>query len=255
MRRCIRCPKPVAEISRRSAITTRWSIALRARSAPDLPLLARDGGFIATGYDARLDELKGLRDDSRRTIARLQATYAESTGISALKIRHNNVLGYYIEMAAKHGERLIDEDRASKPTAATPSVCALSIARPWQTRCGLRPWNLPISTTASAPPRTRRWRWNWHCSPISSRKSRRAPARSPTRPPAMAALDVAGALAQLAVDRDYVRPVVDAGTAFAITGGRHPVVEAALRADGGQQPLSPTIARSATATAAPGGCG
>ena len=77
----------------------------------ELPLLTRDGGFIAKGYSGDLDELRTLRDDSRRTIAQLQATYAQAAGIAALKIKHNNVLGYYIEMPNKHGEQLITKSR------------------------------------------------------------------------------------------------------------------------------------------------
>ncbi|MBV8088404.1 MAG: DNA mismatch repair protein MutS, partial [Alphaproteobacteria bacterium] len=74
--------------------------------AAELPLLARDGGFIAAGYSDELDEWKSLRDESRRMIAELQARYAEATGIGALKIRHNNVIGYYIEVAAGHAPKL-----------------------------------------------------------------------------------------------------------------------------------------------------
>src|SRR5690348_11296839 len=66
--------------------------------AADLPLLARDGGFIAKGYSPELDQLRDLRDESRRLIAELQARYAAETGIASLKIRHNNVLGYHIDI-------------------------------------------------------------------------------------------------------------------------------------------------------------
>ena len=75
--------------------------------APDLPLLARDGGFIAAGYDATLDETRALRDDSRKVIAALQASYAEETGISGLKLKHNNVLGYHIDATTKQAEALM----------------------------------------------------------------------------------------------------------------------------------------------------
>ena len=74
--------------------------------AAELPLFARDGGFIAAGYSAELDEWRGLRDESRRMIAALQARYAEETAVAALKIRHNNVIGYYIEVAANHAGKL-----------------------------------------------------------------------------------------------------------------------------------------------------
>ena len=80
--------------------------ALGGALAPELPLMARDGGFVAVGYHAELDELRQLRDDSRKLIADLEARYVSATGIQSLKIRHNNVLGYFVEVAAKHADRL-----------------------------------------------------------------------------------------------------------------------------------------------------
>ncbi len=74
--------------------------------AEELPLFARDGGFIAAGYSGELDEWRRLRDESRRTIAALQAHYAAETAVAALKIRHNNVIGYYIEVSANHAGKL-----------------------------------------------------------------------------------------------------------------------------------------------------
>ncbi|MCE8418890.1 DNA mismatch repair protein MutS, partial [Rhodovulum sulfidophilum] len=71
------------------------------------PLLVRDGGFIATGFDEDLDEARTLRDEGRGVIARMQAGFVEETGISSLKIKHNNVLGYFIEVTATHAERML----------------------------------------------------------------------------------------------------------------------------------------------------
>ena len=76
--------------------------------ADELPLLKRDGGFVRAGYDAALDEARALRDESRRVIAALQANYAELSGVRALKIRHNNVLGYFVEVTAQNGDRLLE---------------------------------------------------------------------------------------------------------------------------------------------------
>ena len=72
------------------------------------PLLARDGGFIAPGYDEDLDEARQLRDEGRGVIAAMQAQYAEHTGISSLKVKHNNVLGYFIETTATHAEKMLN---------------------------------------------------------------------------------------------------------------------------------------------------
>ena len=80
---------------------------LSAALAADLPAFKRDGGFVREGYDASLDETRALRDKSRRVVAALQARYAEDTGIRILKIKHNNVLGYFVEVTAQHGEKLM----------------------------------------------------------------------------------------------------------------------------------------------------
>ena len=75
--------------------------------AEELPALRRDGGFVRAGYEPALDEARALRDESRRVIAALQIRYAESTGVRTLKIRHNNVLGYFVDVTAQHGEKLM----------------------------------------------------------------------------------------------------------------------------------------------------
>src|SRR6266849_2544953 len=80
---------------------------LNAALAEELPHLKRDGGFVRAGYDAALDEARALRDESRRVIAALQARYAETSTVRALKIRHNNVLGYFVEVTAQHGDKLM----------------------------------------------------------------------------------------------------------------------------------------------------
>ena len=79
--------------------------------ADDPPLLARDGGFVRSGFDAALDELRGLRDKSRRLIAALQQRYCEATGISSLKVKHNNVLGYHVDVRNTHAEKLMQDEQ------------------------------------------------------------------------------------------------------------------------------------------------
>ena len=80
---------------------------LQQALAEELPLLRRDGGFVRAGYEPALDEARALRDESRRVIAALQIQYAETTGVRTLKIRHNNVLGYFVDVTAQHGEKLM----------------------------------------------------------------------------------------------------------------------------------------------------
>src|SRR5690606_25291386 len=85
---------------------------LEAALADELPLLKRDGGFVRQGYNAELDEMRALRDQSRRVIAGLQADYIEETGIKSLKIKHNNVLGYFIEVTSNNSGAMTESDAA-----------------------------------------------------------------------------------------------------------------------------------------------
>ncbi len=221
----------IAGLGHHQALIDRLTRAL----SQELPLLARDGGFIAAGYDAALDELKGLRDDSRKLIAGLQATYAEKSDIATLKIRHNNVLGYYIEVAAKHGERLIEEDRAQMAGGETDTTRVRFVHRQTLanamrfTTVELADLDDRIRSAADKAIALELALFADLVTEVNTRAREIAEAAS-----AVAALDVAAALAQLAVDHNYVRPQVDSSLAFALIGGRHPVVEAALKADGGQ---------------------
>src|SRR6185312_114021 len=195
---------------------------LTAALADELPLLKRDGGFVRESYDAALDETRKLRDDSRRVIAGLQARYAEDTGARALKIKHNNVLGYFVEVSAQHGDRMM-----------SPPLNASFIHR--QTLAG----QVRFTTTelgeleskvASAADRALGLELE-----IFERLAGLvidAGEHIKRCAEALAVLDVAASLALLAVERDYARPQVDTSLAFAIEGGRHPVVEQALSRDG-----------------------
>jgi DNA mismatch repair protein MutS len=201
-----------------AALTTELSRAL----ADELPLIKRDGGFVREGYDAALDETRSLRDESRRVIAALQARYADETGVRILKIRHNNVLGYFVEVTAQHGEKML-----------APPLNAIFIHR--QTLAG----QVRFTTTelgeleakiASAGERALGIELD-----IFERLSAAVIAESAAIKDcaeALARLDVASALGALAAERDYARPDVDDSHAFVIDGGRHPVVEQALARDG-----------------------
>ena len=72
-----------------------------------MPLIKRDGGFVREGYEAALDETRNLRDASRLVVAAMQARYADDSCVKGLKIRHNNVLGYFVEVTAQHGDKLM----------------------------------------------------------------------------------------------------------------------------------------------------
>ena len=187
-----------------------------------LPLIKRDGGFVREGYEAALDEARNLRDASRLVVASMQARYAEETGVKGLKIRHNNVLGYFVEVTAQHGEKLM-----------APPLNATFIHR--QTLAG----QVRFTTSelgeieariANAGERALALELE-----IFERLSALATAAGDSlraAAQAFAILDVASTLAKLAVDENYARPEVDASLNFAIEGGRHPVVEQALRRNG-----------------------
>ncbi|MGE0287148.1 MAG: DNA mismatch repair protein MutS [Bradyrhizobium sp.] len=190
--------------------------------ADHLPLIKRDGGFVREGYEPALDETRSLRDASRLVVAAMQARYADDTGIKGLKIRHNNVLGYFVEVTAQHGDKLMSPPLSAtfihrqtlagqvRFTTAELGEIEAKIANAGDRALGLE---LEIFDRLSAMA-------------LAAGDDLRAAAH------AFAQLDVATALAKLAVDDNYVRPEVDASLSFAVEGGRHPVVEQALKRDG-----------------------
>jgi len=191
---------------------------LRRALAAELPLITRDGGFIAPGYAGELDELRLMRDESRRMVANLQSRYAAATGVASLKIRHNNVLGYYIEVTPTHADKLRDSfiHRQSLASAMRFSTVELGELE---------------SKIASAADRAVALELKFFDDLVTEAKARGEEiARAAA---ALARLDVAAALGELAVTQRYCRPTVDDSLAFAVAGGRHPVVEAALRAGQG----------------------
>lgn len=187
------------------------------------PLLARDGGFIARGFDKRLDELKTLKDESRRLIANLQNQYQRDTGIDTLKIKFNNVLGYFIEVTSKHADTMMAKagdaenpyiHRQTMANAARFTTPQLAELERDITSAGEKSLALELQIfdelvkTASA---------------LSNEIG--------TRARAIANLDLSAALAALAIDMGYTCPTIDTSLAFEIKGGRHPVVETALKKD------------------------
>ena len=189
----------------------------------ELPALRRDGGFVRAGFLPALDEARALRDESRRVIAALQVKYAETTGVRALKIRHNNVLGYFVDVSAQHGEKLL-----SAPLNATFIHRQTTAGQVRFTTTELGELESKIATAAERALALELEVFEQLAATVTTANAEIKEAAS-----ALAMLDVATALAALAVERDYIRPEVDSSLAFAITGGRHPVVEQALANDGG----------------------
>ena len=192
---------------------------LDAALVAEPPMLARDGGFVAAGHDEELDETRRLRDEGRGVIGELQAEYMRRSGVNALKIKHNNVLGYFIETPAAHAERMLG-----------PPLSELFVHR--QTMAGA----IRFTTLALAEIETKILNAGGHALAIEKRifeSLRQAvlaeAGRIGATAKAIGEIDLAAGLAELAVAADWVRPEVRDDRAFRITGGRHPVVEAALR--------------------------
>jgi DNA mismatch repair protein MutS len=191
--------------------------------ADELPAFRRDGGFVRAGYEVALDEARALRDESRRVIAALQVRYAESTAIRSLKIRHNNVLGYFVDVTAQHGEKLMTE-----PLNATFIHRQTTAGQVRFTTTELGELEAKIANAAERALALELEIFDRLAASIAASSAAIKAAAE-----ALAVIDVAAALAALAVERDYVRPEVDDSLAFVIAGGRHPVVEQALGRDGG----------------------
>ena len=190
------------------------------------PLLVRDGGFIAPGYDPQLDDTRALRDEGRGVIGRMQAEYAEQAGIQGLKIKHNNVLGYFIEVTITHEDRM-------------RAIPELFIHR--QTTAG----QVRFTTLALSDLETRILNAGNHALEIEKRHyyclkdqilHQSGPIACAAR--ALAEIDLAAAFADLAAAEGWCEPLIDDSRAFQIGGGRHPVVERALR----QQTGTPFVA-------------
>jgi DNA mismatch repair protein MutS len=202
-----------------ATLATELALAL----AEELSTFRRDGGFVRAGYEQALDDARALRDESRRVIAALQVRYAETTGIRSLKIRHNNVLGYFVDVTAQHGEKLLAE-----PLNAT-FIHRQTLAG--QVRFSTTELGELEAKIANAAERALALELEIFDRLAAGVTAARAAIKAAAD--ALAVVDVAAALASLAVERDYVRPEVDDSLAFAIAGGRHPVVEQALANDGG----------------------
>ncbi|MGV1763953.1 DNA mismatch repair protein MutS [Rhizobium rhizogenes] len=192
--------------------------------ADELPLLKRDGGFLREGANAELDEVRALRDQSRRVIAGLQLQYAEETGIKSLKIKHNNVLGYFIEVTAGNAGPMTDSAEAKarfihRQTMANAMRFTTTELADLESRIA-NAADKALTIELAAFDRM-------VAAVVAEAEAIKAGAR------ALSVIDVAAGLALLAEEQAYCRPVVDASRMFAIEGGRHPVVEQALRRQAG----------------------
>jgi len=187
------------------------------------PVTLRDGGLIAPGYDSALDAARLLRDEGRSVLASMQAGYAAETEVGSLKIKHNNVLGYFIEVSATHGSKLL------KPPLSERYIHRQTTANAMR-----------FTTVDLSDLETRILNAGSQSLEIESRifEELRAACLADSGPlgalsGGLSRLDVTSALAHLAHSSDWVRPILDDSRKFAVSGGRHPVVEAALHGQGG----------------------
>jgi len=182
------------------------------------PLITRDGGYIASGFDAALDEHRSLRDEGRRHILALEAQYKSDTGLQSLKIKHNGVLGYHIDVPAKAADALMTAPlnetfihRQTMANAVRFSSQALAELASKISRAGAEALERELTLFED----------------LRQAVLGRAAALQACAQ-ALATFDVFTSLAELADMQRYTRPTVDDSLAFDVTGGRHPVVEAAL---------------------------
>ncbi|MFO0994830.1 MAG: DNA mismatch repair protein MutS, partial [Hyphomicrobiales bacterium] len=188
----------------------------------ELPLLARDGGFVRSGYSEDLDQNRALRDDTRQVIAGLQSDYAAKTGIKSLKLKHNNVIGYFIEVSAQNAAIL------QSPAHVSDFIHRQTVADAMRfTTLELSSLEQRIAAAAERALAIEQEIFARLCTEIEA-----ASQAISTVADALARLDVAAALAELAETRRYVRPHIDHSRDFAILDGRHPMVEQALAANG-----------------------
>jgi DNA mismatch repair protein MutS len=198
----------------------RFADHVEAALGEELPLLKRDGGFVRAGYDPELDEMRALATESRRVIAGMERDLVEETGIRSLKIRHNNVLGFYIEVTANHQSIMMGGD-AAKARFIHRQTMANAMRFTTTELAGLETKIANAAERALAIELAVFDRLTAEA--VSHADAIRAGAE------AIAVLDVSAALAVLALSEDWRRPQVDDSLAFAVTGGRHPVVEQSLR--------------------------
>ncbi|MEO1265132.1 MAG: DNA mismatch repair protein MutS, partial [Pseudomonadota bacterium] len=214
-------PKDIAAVRRDlTGVAVELRARLDAALDEDLPPIRRDGGFIRAGFDTALDEARALRDDSRAVMAGLEARYGKETGVRGLKIRHNNLLGYFLEATSANAKPLLEAplsdtfrhrqtmanavrfvtDELVKTEGKIASAGGRALAREQELFQEL------ADAIRAAEPQLAR---------LGA---------------ALADLDCLTALGELARSEGYVRPEVTDDPGLAIISGRHPVVEQALRA-------------------------
>ena len=186
----------------------------------DLPLLSRDGGFVKAGYDPKLDELLKLKNDSRQIMLDLETKYLELAGVTSLKIKHNNVIGYYIEVPSAQGQKLFDDEtktfihRQTMANAVRFTTVELTELEQKISSASDKILGLELQIYS---------KWVDLVKELTPTLSEFAKA--------MAHFDVFSSIALLSQNRNYIRPILTDDKKFDIVAGRHPVVENFIEGD------------------------
>jgi DNA mismatch repair protein MutS len=183
---------------------------------PSPPTERAQGGFIAEGYDHALDELRSISSHSRRAIAALEAKYRDETGIAALKIRHNGVLGYFIEVPARHADALMGPDSGFTHRQTMAGAVRFNSLH-------LHEEATRIAEAGGRALAAEEAHFEELVAQVSAARERIAATAE-----ALARLDVAAGLAERAAEGGWCRPEIVEDACLEVHGGRHPVVEAAL---------------------------
>ena len=199
------------------------------------PLLTRDGGFIASGVNAELDEARALRDDGRKIIGEMQTRYAGQADINSLKIKHNNVLGYFIETPATHADRMLSEPLSGTFIHRQTTANAVRFTTVELSEIETRILNAGGRTLEIEKQLFEQLRQAVIDSAAGLNQTSEA----------LASIDLFSSLADLALAENWSRPLISEDRAFEIENGRHPVVERALRA----QASTPFVANACDLTA------
>jgi DNA mismatch repair protein MutS len=190
---------------------------LSAALKSEAPLLARDGGFVAEGFRADLDEWRVLTQESKRVMAAMEQRLREETGVSSLKIKFNNILGYFIEITASHEKKVPQHfiHRQTMAGALRYTTTELAELAQKMEQAKDRAVRLELEIFAE----------------LVMQVSERSEALIACAR-AISLLDMLAGLSQLAAEQRYCRPVLSEGRAFQVVGGRHPVVEQTLQTQG-----------------------
>ncbi len=187
---------------------------------PTPPTERSQGGFIAEGYDHALDELRAVSGSARRAIAAMEARYRDETGISALKIRHNGVLGYFIEVPARHGDRLMAPESGFTHRQTMANAVRFNSLQLHEEASRIAEAGGHALAAEEA-----------HFEELVAAVAADREAIAATAA-ALARIDVSAGQAERAAEGNWCRPEISEGLSIDIRGGRHPVVEQALASSG-----------------------